>query len=87
MDRTWRGYSAGIEINLFFFVRAESDLFLMRRLIDLVFVWVVEVDLFLYVDRKSLGCSVRIELDFVFVWVVEIDSISMWGIELDLISV
>ena len=39
----------------------------------------------LYTGRKSLGFTVSTELDFAFVW-VEIDLISMWGIDLELIS-
>ena len=41
---------------------------------------------FLDAGRKSLGFSVRIEIDLV-VWVVDIYLISVWGIELSLISV
>ena len=37
--------------------------------------------------RKSLGFSVSIEVYLVFVRVVDIDLISVWGIELDFISV
>ena len=36
---------------------------------------------------KSLGYSVSIEIDLVFVWVLKIESISVWAIELDLVSV
>ena len=50
------------------------------------FVWVVEIGSFLYACRKSLGFSVSNEIDLVFVW-VEIELISLWGIEIGLISV
>ena len=42
---------------------------------------------FLYAGGKSLGVGVSIELDFAFVWVVDIDLISLWEIELDVVSV
>ena len=35
----------GIEIDLFFCVRVENNLFLVRGSIDLFFVWVVEIDM------------------------------------------
>ena len=41
---------------------------------------------FLDAGRKSLGFSVSIEIDLVFVGVVDIDLVSVWGIELCLIS-
>ena len=41
---------------------------------------------FLYAGQKPLGFSASIEIAMVFVWVVEIGSISVKGIELDLIS-
>ena len=45
-----------------------------------------KLTLFLCAGRKLLVFSVSMEIDLVFV-MVEIDLISMWGIELDLISV
>ena len=46
----------------------------------------VEIDLFLCASRKSLGFSVSIEMDLVLK-VGEIDSISVWGIGINSISV
>ena len=57
----------------------------MRTEID-VFVRGSRLTLFLCAGRKLLVFSVSMEIDLVFV-MVEIDLISMWGIELDLISV
>ena len=65
---------------------AENDLFLVCHSIDLVFVSVVEIKVVFYAGRNSLGFSVSIEIDL-FVWVVEADLISVWGVELDLMSV
>ena len=48
---------------------------------------VVELTRLLDAGRKSLGFSVSIEIDLVFVWVVDNELISVWGIELTLISV
>ena len=53
----------------------------------LVLIYGSKLPWFRYASRKSLGFSVSIELDVVFVWVVEIELSSLWGTELDLISV
>ena len=65
---------------------AENDLFLVCHSIDLVFVSVVEIKVVFYAGRNSLGFRESIEIDL-FVWVVEADLISVWGVELDLMSV
>ena len=54
--------------------------------INMFFVRGSNLILFWCVGRKLLVFSVSMEIDLVFV-MVEIDLISMWGIELDLISV
>ena len=40
-----------------------------------------------YAGRQLLGSSVSIEVDLVFVLVVKMDLMSVWEMELDLISV
>ena len=66
-------------------MRIGYHLVLVWGSIDLFFLWVVEIGLILDAGR-SLAFSTSIEIDLVFVWVVEINLISVWGMELDLIS-
>ena len=95
-DRIWLGFSVDIESDLFLVrgieigrLRAEVNLFWVLWSMDFVFVWVVVVNIDLDLDagRKSLCYSVSIEIDLVYVWVDNIGLISVWRLELDLISV
>ena len=84
-DRTWLGFSAGIEIDLFW---CGGSSWLCAGRNWLVFVW-WSIDLvlcrwskltwFLDAGRNSFGFSVSIEIHLAFVWVVDVDFISVWG--------
>ena len=61
--------------------------FSMRAENVLVLVCVAEIYMVSYAGRQLLGSSVSIEVDLVFVLVVKMDLMSVWEMELDLISV
>ena len=68
-------------------MRDENRLFFMWGSINFVFMRMVEINLVFVCWSKSIDLSVNMQLDFFFVCVVEINLISLWGVEIDSISV
>ena len=68
-------------------MRDENRLFFMWGSINFVFMRMVEINLVFVCWSKSIDLSVNMQLDFLFVCVVEINLISLWGVEIDSISV